>query len=139
MSLDLLLDPVTGDLPALTRLWSGLEIIAQRVQIRTLTHRGDWPLDRTAGIDWQRHLSTKPADVDALAAELATEWRAVPGVVEVTSLTAEVTTDGASTISAELRTETGETIVPVVSAPGVDGNPSIVVGGVLGHSGWVAA
>ena len=117
-----------GDLPVFTRLRSGLEHIAQRVRVRTLTHRGDWPLDTTQGVRWRDFLSRKPFDVDALAAELAAEWIAVPGVVRVEDLEATVDTQGNASISASLRTVTGETLTPIVTAPGAGGNVSIALG-----------
>jgi hypothetical protein len=128
-ALGVLLD-AAGDLPDHPRLRSGLEVIAQRVRARTLTHKGEWPLDKRVGIDWIGHLSTKPLDIEGLAADLAVAWLSVPGVLSVTDLTWDVSVAGQATITASLLTVTGETLTPTVGALDADGNPSIVVGGV---------
>lgn len=127
-----------GQIQRFNRLASGAAVIAQRVRARTLTHRGEWPLDTSVGIPWTSYLGGKPFNVEGLIADLATTWQATPGVAEVVSIDA-TQSGGTVTITAELRTVTGETLYPSVQAPGVDGNPSVVVGGLLAASGLVAA
>ena len=129
---DVLMDPLTEDLPAFTRLSRGLEAIGQRVRIRMGTHVGDWPLDKTAGIDWTAILATKPLDLAGLAALLALEVLDTPGVLNVQDL--EWSQDGGTaSISATVLTECG--VLPVVIQPqDAAGNLSIFVGGVIGHS-----
>ena len=126
-----------GDLPSFTRHASGMEVIAQRIRVRLGTHRGDWPLDVTVGIDWTYYLGRKPLDLAALAAVIALEILAVPGVTQVQDL--DWSQDGGSaTISASVLTELGRSLDVVVVPQDKAGNPSIVVGGVLGHSSTVA-
>lgn len=133
----IIMDAASEDLPAFARRESGINMIAQRVRVRTLTYKGDWPLDTSAGIDWIRHLTTKPADPEALAADLAAEWANTPGILSVTDLSAAMDTSGVVTISARLETVTGEVLQPVVTAPGIDGNPSIALGSIVAAAGWV--
>lgn len=126
-----------GDLPNFTRHASGMEVIAQRVRVRLGTHLGDWPLDTTVGVDWIKHLSQKPVDLPALAAVLSLEILAVPGVTGVQDLT-WAQTGTSATISATVRTSLGESLQVVVVPQDRTGNPSIVVGGIVGHSSTVA-
>jgi hypothetical protein len=131
------MDPDTLDLPAFTRHTAGLAVIAQRVRCRLHTHRGDWPLDTSAGIDWIGFLGRKPVDLAGLAAELALEILATPGVTQVQDL--EWSQDGGNaTITATILTELGTSLALVVDPQDSTGNPSITVGGVLGHSGTIA-
>lgn len=129
-ALGVLLDTTTGDLPRRPQMRSGLEVIAQRVRARTLTHRGEWPLDKTVGIDWIGYLSEKPFNVEGLAADLAVTWLSVPGVVTVTEVAYDVSTPGSVEITASLRTVTGDTLTPTVRTLDDEGNASIVVGGI---------
>lgn len=133
---DVLMD--SGDLPLFTRLVQGLDVIAQRIRVRLSTHRGDWPLDTSAGIPWVDILGRKPADVEGLAALLALEVASVPGVVQVVDLTWSQS-GGTAEVSLTAVTVTGDRIPVVVTPPGRAGNLSIVVGGVLGHAGPVIA
>lgn len=134
---DILMDPDTLDLPSFTRHEAGEAIIAQRVRVRLLTHLGDWPLDTTVGIDWQGFLGRKPVDLASMAAGIAVEVLGVPGVAQVNDL--EWSQDGGSaTISANIVTDLGLSLPLVVNPQDTSGNPSITVGGVLGHSGTIA-
>lgn len=136
LALDVLLE--AGDLPARPLLRSGAEIIAQRVRAVSLLHYGEWPLDRSIGIRWLDYLGTKPFDVEGLAADLAVAWQAVDGVEEVTDISWDLDTPGQASITAELRLSTGDTISPTVQTLLAEGNVSITIGGVLGHSRTVA-
>lgn len=128
LAIGIVMDEDTLDLPVFTRMTSGLSFIAQRVRVRTLTHLGDWKLDKSAGMDWLSFLNgQKPADAEGLAATLAIEWAGTPGVVAVEDLSWDDATPGTVNISATLRTVTGETMTALVQAPGVDGNPGIIV------------
>lgn len=134
---DVLMDPVTGDLPSFTRHASGMDVIAQRVRVRLGTHRGDWPLDVTAGIPWTDYLGRKPLDLAALASVIALEILQVPGVTRVLDLDWQQVGTSA-TITATVLTEVGRSLEVVVVPQDRAGNPSITVGGVLGHSSTVA-
>jgi hypothetical protein len=122
-----------GDLPLFSRHASGLEIVAQRIRVRLGTHRGDWPLDTSAGIPWTSYLGQTPVDLSGLAALVALEIRAVPGVTQVTDLEWAQNGDAAS-ITCTALTSVGASLPVVVTPPGRAGNLSIVVGGVLGHA-----
>lgn len=125
MSLDLYLDPVTGDLPDFNRHVVGAELTAQRISVRLQTHVGDWKLERTAGVPWLEILTTKPVDLPALATALAVEVRATPGVGAVTDLSWEQ--DGRQVeVSMTAIADTGEAIAVAVQPQGIDGNPSIM-------------
>lgn len=135
LSPDILMD-ADGDLPLFTRHVQGLSIIAQRIRVRLGTHRGDWPLDTTAGIPWTDILGRKPVDLEGLAALVALEVRAVPGVTQVRDLVWSQS-GGDATISLTALTAYGDRIPVVVTPPGRAGNLSIAVGGILGHAGSV--
>ena len=126
-----------GDLPRVPRLQSGLAHIAQRVRAVTLTHKGEWPLDTSLGIDWRSYLQSRPFDAEGLAADLAVAWASVPGIVAVLQIDIDTETLGEATITARLQTITGETLTPKVSATTTTGNPSITLGGLLAASATV--
>lgn len=130
---DVLMDPDTLDLPDFTRHEAGMAVIAQRVRTRLLTHKGDWPLDITKGINWIFFLAQKPLDLAALAAIISLEIQDTPGVSQVQSLEWEQV-GRTATITATVLTLQGESLSVIVSPQDSTGNPSIVVGGVLGHS-----
>ena len=121
-----------GDLPIPSYLATGVEIIAQRVRCRLLTWLGDWTLDVNAGVDYFAYLGTKPAPLATLTNAVAREIRTTPGVVNVLDIESSQV-GGTATISATVVTADGSftaTVMPVSEA----GNPSVTVGGVLGHS-----
>lgn len=139
LSPDVLMDPDTLDLPAFTQHAAGIEVTAQRVRVRFQTHRGDWPLDINVGIPWVSILSTKPLDLEALAALLVLEATDTAGVEEVGDLEFLVDEDDPQSVSISMRLRTEFGVIPVtVTPPGIKGNLSIVVGGIIGHSGTVA-
>jgi len=125
-----------GDLPAFVRHAAGMEVIAQRVRVRLGTHRGDWPLDTRAGVAWTDYLGRKPLDLAALAAVLVLEILDTPGVVDVQDVD-WIQNGGTYTITATVLTELGQALQVVVVPQDSAGNPSVTVGGVLGHSGTV--
>lgn len=132
---DVLMD-ADGDLPAFTRHSSGLPIVAQRVRCRMETLLGDWPLDETEGIDWLQILGQKPVNLAGVAAVVAREASGVPGVASVQDLTwAQV--GSTATISMQINTAFGSLQLQV-DPGGNAGNPSVTVGGVIGHSSTVA-
>lgn len=117
-----------GDLPAFTRMSSGASNIGQRVRAATLTHLGEWPLDTSKGIDWRHYLQTRPFDTEGLMADLAVAWAAVPGVVEVLSIDADVSIEGDATITGQLQIVTGGTLAVKASANVYGGDVSAFVG-----------
>jgi hypothetical protein len=125
-AIDILMDPVTLDLPDFTRHQAGLSVIAQRVRARLETFLGSWPLERSVGMDWLGILTSKPFDEDGFLTTLAVEMAATPGVLAVESI--ELTRDGqAVEVRAMLRVESGEILTVVVSPTGLEGNPSIAI------------
>ena len=137
MSLDVIMGS-DGDLPAFTRHAYGDEAIGQRLGVRLRTHVGDWPLDTTAGVDWVGFLGTKPADLEGFSASLVLEALAVPGVDQVVDLAWAQTGDAAE-ISFTILTSLGTELPVIVQPQDAAGNLSIVVGGLLVHSGTVIA
>lgn len=133
---DILMDPVTEDLPAFSRHVSGMAVIAQRVRVRLTTLLGNWPLDVEEGIDWISIMGQKPVDTEAISATLVLEMLDTPGVVGVVDIEFGQT-GTVFEMTATLQTEFEEDLPVVIEAPGVDGNPSITVGGVIRHSGRI--
>jgi hypothetical protein len=104
--------------------------------VRLTTLLGDWPLDRSAGVDWIRIFGQKPVDAEEVSALLVIEIIDTPGVSAVQDVA--VTTEGdALTFTAVVLTEDEERLQVVVEPFGADGNPSVVVGGLLGGSGRI--
>lgn len=75
----------------------GIEEVAQRVVARVNTFLGEWPLDETAGIDWEGYSSTKEGDDEAVAGALKTEIQSANGVVK-----ANISVTGSQTFEAEI-------------------------------------
>jgi hypothetical protein len=127
MSLDILMDPDTLDLPDFTRHSTGVAVVAQRVRARLETFLGSWPLDRSVGMDWLGILTTKPFDEDGFLTLLAVEMADTTGVLAVETLDLE--RDGQSvSVRAMLRVDPGETSITVIVSPaGLDGNPSVAI------------
>ncbi len=137
MSVDVLMDPITGDLAEFSQFASGVVITAQRVETRLSTHRGDWPLNKNDGIDWIGLLGDPDVTIEDIAAEVAIEISGTPGVTEVRDLESEQT-GRLGTISATVSTDDGDFAIIITPAGAPGGNPSIVVGGIIGHSGGIA-
>ena len=127
---DVLLDPITGDLPAHCVLSSGSEAIRQRVEVRLRTVLGEWFLDQAAGLPWDTWLGSKLTEPSVISARVRTEVANTPGVLAVTSWTYEATRAGAVTMDGQFRVETEEqedagtipvrvTLVPQNSSIGV--------------------
>lgn len=136
MSLDVLLDPVTGDLPDIALHGTGPVLTAQRIKVRLETHLRDWKLDKDEGIDWISILGAKPVDAESLATTIAVEARSTPGVRSVSDLSWEQV---GRTVSVSMRAtaDEGDTFVVTATPAGLDGNPSITIM-FAGHAGAVA-
>jgi len=81
VQIDAFLDPVTGDLPEVSRLCTGMELIEQRIRMRL--HRGteEWFLDPLGtGLPLLAWRQMKPPDVPAIVGRIQAEIRSIPGV-----------------------------------------------------------
>lgn len=70
-----------GDLPAVPRMLTGIDLVAQRIRVRLQRGTGEWFLDPSVGlplIDWRQQ---KPPQVSAILLRLQQEIRSIPGVV----------------------------------------------------------
>lgn len=117
MTIDLAVDPVTGDLAfdgVTVAVVEGKDAIAQEIQTRLRWWRGEWFLDTSAGVPYLESILTKGVAEATVRAILLREILAVPGVLRVPSLVVAIdratryatvaaadieTTDGAVTLS----------------------------------------
>ena len=116
MALDIALDS-SLDLGVSNRMIRGRDVTAQRVRIRLQQHLGDWVLDTSKGIDWKTYLSTKPAPIANIEADVYREISTTPGVLAVGEVTSSVA-DRALTITATYTTAEGEQTATLSAAPG---------------------
>lgn len=82
-----------GDLPALTRHVSGVDLIRQRIKTRLQTFAGEWFLDERRGLPYLEWKQARPADVAPIRARLRRDIVTTPGVIRVEDL-AVTFTDG---------------------------------------------
>lgn len=79
---DAYLDPTTGDLPEVSRLCTGIELIQQRIRMRLRRGQGEWFLDPAGTglplLEWRQQ---KPPDVAAIVGRIQAEIASIPGVV----------------------------------------------------------
>ena len=73
----------TGDLPAFTRHITGQQLVAQRVAVRLATHKGEWILDTSKGLDYQGWAQLRPFPADNVSAIIKAEIEGTPGVTSV--------------------------------------------------------
>lgn len=81
VQVDAYLDPLTGDLPEVNRLVTGMDLVAQRIRVRLQRGLQEWFLDTTVGLPLLEWRQQKPPQVQAILARLQEEIRLVPGVV----------------------------------------------------------
>ena len=93
-----------GDLPKRTEHIDGPEKIAQRLQIRLNTWRGEWFADTRRGLPWLTWKQDAVPDTDAIEAQLRAQIRQTPGVLGVSDLTVEFT-DGQVSASGTIQIE----------------------------------
>ena len=109
MDFDVGLDPATRDLPVVSRLISGLDLIRQRIRVRLGTHEGEVLTDATKGMPWAAWFETKEPPVSAILARVRREIEAVPGVIRVEDLAATFTASSRSVaITGNVRTLEGD-------------------------------
>ncbi len=88
MPYDIGLDPDTGDLPTISSLISGIDLVAQRVRIRLGLIKGDSVRDKSLGLPWVDWMSTKPVRLRDIETQTRLAVESVPGVVRTENWTA---------------------------------------------------
>ncbi len=81
MSVDVLLDRTTWDLPARTAHARGIEVTAQKVGIRLKRFLGEWFLDESKGLDYYSWSQEKEPDVAAIGTAIRIEVETTTGVL----------------------------------------------------------
>ncbi len=89
MSVDVLLDLVTGDLPTFNRFGDGIDVVRQRLQIRLGTFLGEWILDQSKGLPFLVWFQQKPPLTEAIGAFIRREIETTPGVLQITEFTSD--------------------------------------------------
>lgn len=88
VQVDAYLDPLTGDLPAVSRLTTGIELIQQRIRTRLRRGTNEWFLDPAGTglplIEWR---GQKPPDVQAIVNRVQSEIASIPGVTGTSNFT----------------------------------------------------
>lgn len=106
------------DLPARTRLVSGLDLVAQRIRMRLALHQGDVLRDVSIGFPWADWLSTKPVPLATIQAQVRRQLALIPGVSQVANVQASAA-GGTITLSADVSTEEGSvSILASIADPG---------------------
>ena len=110
--IDLLLDPVTGDLVVTTDLQfsSGVSGVVQAVSIRLNQFKGEWFADLDLGVPWFQEILGQKPNAPQIRTQIRQAILDTPGIVEVTSL--EIFFEGVTrnlTIEWRARTEFGDT------------------------------
>ena len=118
----------TGDLPDVGALLTGAELVAQRIQIRLLTWLGEWPLDKSEGIDWRTATTTKPFPLDLVVTLLRREIDTTPGVLRTAIVSAAFDVDTqAAAISYDVTCDDGARLSVSVSPSAVGNRASGVL------------
>lgn len=119
IQVDTYLDPITGDLPEVSRFCTGIELIEQRIRLRLHRGTGEWFLDPNGtGLPLLEWRQMKPPDVQAIVGRLQQELRAIPGVTATRGWTG--THDHAArrlTVSGDVVVADGQVTALVVTAP----------------------
>lgn len=119
VQVDLHLDPITGDLPDVSRFATGIELIEQRIRLRLHRGLGEWFLDPAGTglplLEWRQQ---KPPDVSGIVQRLQAEIRSVPGVVSTKNFTGTHDPAGRRlTISGDVVAADGQVTSMVAAAP----------------------
>lgn len=137
MQVDALLDQ-DGDLPVISRVVTGLELIQQRIRLRLRRGTGEWFLDPNGTglplIEWTQQ---KPPRIPEILTRIQAEIRAVPGVVGTANFA------GVHDTAARRLTITGDvvyadgTVTAVVVAGATAGARNVMSFGVFFASGRI--
>ena len=115
-----------GDLPKRTTHIRGPDQIAQRLQIRLNTWRGEWFADTRRGLPWMEWKQSKPPDTDAIEAQLRAQIRRTPGVLRVSDLSVDFS-DGQVSASGTIQIEDQERVLEAeIYGPGGNSQPVMV-------------
>lgn len=98
------IDLVDGDLPVVTQYITGPEAIAQRIQIRLNTWRGEWFADQRIGQPWLEWKQDPSPDTQIIATQIVNQITRVPGVLRVDEFEIDFS-DGKITASGTIRIE----------------------------------
>ena len=79
----------SGDIPAITRHITGIDLVVQRVQVRLRLHLGTYIADVTKGLDYEGFILQRPQDIDGIGAIVRAQIDDTPGVSRVTEFTGE--------------------------------------------------
>lgn len=138
MSVDIGLDPLTGDLPEIPRYIRGDDLTAQRAGVRLRSFRGEWFLDADVGLPYLEWVGVKPVPLGAIRADLQRTLETTPGVVRVENLvvtfdraSARVTATGAVVTADD--TLTVEATLFEASSGRRNRNPAILLRDGFGH------
>lgn len=119
VQVDVFIDPVTGDLPAISRLATGLDLIEARIRLRLQRGEGEWFLDPLGvGLPLIAWRQQKPPRVSEILQRLQREIREVPGVLTTKNWTgAHDAPARRLTLSGDVIVDDGSVTSLVVSAP----------------------
>lgn len=117
---DAYLDPTSGDLPEISRLCTGLDLIQQRIRLRLNRGVGEYFLDPVnVGLPLIEWREQKPPQLGAIQRRIEDEIRQVPGVVRTQDFVA--THDAGArrvTVTGNVIVDTGEVTAIVATAAG---------------------
>jgi hypothetical protein len=82
--IDALLD-ADGDLPVVSGLVTGIDLVAQRIRLRLLRGQGEWFVDPSKGLPLLEWRQQKPPQVSQILVSLQQEIRLIPGVVSTSN------------------------------------------------------
>lgn len=88
MAYDVELDE-SGDIPAVTRHITGIDLVVQRIRVRLNLHLGTYIADVTKGLDYLGFILQRPQDVAGIGVIIQNEINSTPGVSRVTEFTGE--------------------------------------------------
>lgn len=80
---DVLLDPITGDLPLSPIMSNGIEKIGQSAKIITSLHKGEAIFDTSVGLPYLEWLQQKPIRVSEISDHVKREILRLEGVVRI--------------------------------------------------------
>lgn len=117
--IDAYLDPLTGDLPEISRFVTGMDLVRQRILTRLNRSKGEWFLDpEGTGLPHLEWRQTKPPDTNAIGTRVRQEIESVPGVASSTEWKVEHDNQANTvTITCRVYTEDGRSTTLVIAAP----------------------
>jgi hypothetical protein len=122
VQIDAYLDPVTGDLPEVSRFITGIELVEQRIRLRLSRGLGEWFLDPDGtGLPLLEWRNQRPPDIPGILNRVQQEIRQIPGVTATKGF--QGTHEARRlTISGDVFVATGSVTSIVVSGTSADRN-----------------